>query len=109
MRHEEQGQIWCCCLMWARSAPVQEQDMSFSLVCLLARVPSSQKNTPPRTAPPTKPKTNKHSVAVVRAEAAMLVEAAEDAATDAMQRADELAAQIEDLERRLVVATAGKD
>jgi hypothetical protein len=37
----------------------------------------------------------------------MLVEAAEDAASDAMQRADALAEQVADLERRLVSATAG--
>ena len=34
----------------------------------------------------------------------MLVEAAEDAATDAVQRADALAAQVEDLERRLATS-----
>ena len=36
----------------------------------------------------------------------MLVEAAEDAASDALQRADALAAQVDALERRLAAAAA---
>jgi hypothetical protein len=42
------------------------------------------------------------AVAVIRAEAAALVESAEDAASEAAHRADQLAAEVIDLRARLV-------